>query len=241
MLRVHSIETLGTYDGPGIRLVVFLQGCNYKCLYCANPDTIELGTGTIMPAENILKMARNQRPFFGNTGGITVSGGEPLLQAGPLLPLFKMLKNEGFNTCIDTNGSVLSTAVKELLHYTDLVLLDIKHIDSQKHTLITGKPNTKVLAFAEHLSEIGIPVWMRYVLIPGYSDDEADLHNLGRFLASLGNVKKLEIQPYHRLGVHKYEALGWEYKIPDVPSNTVEQLSRAKTLLRQYIGEVIVN
>ncbi len=241
MLRVHSIESLGTYDGPGIRLVVFLQGCNYKCLYCANPDTIEFGSGTEQTAESILEMAKSQRPFFGKKGGVTVSGGEPLMQAKALVKLFKMLKSEGFNTCIDTNGSILNSDVKELLQYTDLVLLDIKQIDDKKHRQLTGAGNKRTLAFSEYLSEQGIPAWIRYVLVPGYSNDEADLHALGKHIESLSNVEKIEIQPYHKLGVHKYEALGWEYQLPDVPANTAEQLASAKSLFQLYVKDVVVN
>lgn len=241
MLRVHSIESLGTYDGPGIRLVVFLQGCNFKCLYCANPDTIEFGSGSEMTPESILLMAQSQRPFFGKNGGITISGGEPLMQARELIPLFKMLRAHGFNTCIDTNGSILNEAVKELLQHTDLVLLDIKHVDAKKHKTLTGRANSRTLAFADYLAQQNVPTWIRYVLVPGYSDDEADLHGLGMRIADMKNVKKLEIQPYHKLGVHKYEALGWEYQIPDVPSNTLEQLSKAKAIFEKYVSEVIIN
>ncbi len=241
MLRVHSIESLGTYDGPGIRLVVFLQGCNFKCLYCANPDTIEYGSGTEQSAESILEMAKSQKPFFGKKGGVTVSGGEPLIQAKALVKLFKMLKREGFNTCIDTNGSVLNSDVKELLQYTDLVLLDIKQIDDKKHRQLTGAGNKRTLAFSEYLSEQGIPAWIRYVLVAGYSNDEADLHALGKHIAGLSNVEKIEIQPYHKLGVHKYEALGWDYQLTDVPANTAEQLASAKSLFQLYVKDVVVN
>lgn len=241
MLRVHSIESLGTYDGPGIRLVIFLQGCNFKCLYCANPDTIEFNSGTEYTAESLLKMAQSQRSFFGKKGGVTVSGGDPLVQAKELIEFFKMLRNDGFNTCIDTNGSILNDSVKELLNYTDLVLLDIKQIDAQKHKKLTGMSNSRTLAFSQYLAENGIRTWIRYVLVPGYSDDESDLHALGKHIAGMKNIEKLEIQPYHKLGVHKYEALGWEYSLHDVANNTAEQLEKAKVLFQQYVGEVVVN
>jgi len=241
MIRVHSVESLGTFDGPGIRLVIFLQGCNFKCLYCANPDTIEYFGGTNYTPESIVQLARNQRAFFGAKGGITISGGEPLMQAKVLKHLFKALKDEGFNTCIDTNGSILNADVKELLQYTDLVLLDIKHIDSAKHKILTDQNNNRTLAFAKYLNEYHIPVWMRYVLVPGYSNDDRDLHKLGQFIKPMTNVEKVEIQPYHKLGVHKYESLGWEYKLTDVPANTAEQLQHAKEIFDQYAREVIVN
>ena len=242
MIRIHSIESFGTFDGPGVRLVMFLQGCNFKCLYCANPDTIERnGESELHDYEALMKLARSQRPFFGKKGGITVSGGEPLLQAQVLIPFFKMLKAEGFNTCIDTNGSVLNTAVEELLQYTDLVLLDIKEINDNAHRTITGTSNQATLKFAEFLQFKNIPAWIRYVLVPGYTDAEDHLHELGKYLQQMQNVQKVEIQPYHKLGVHKYNALGWKYKLEDVQQNTPEQLKRAEAIFRQYVKEVIVN
>lgn len=241
MLRVHSIESLGTFDGPGIRLVVFLQGCNYKCLYCANPDTIAFEGGSTYTAESLVEMARRQRPFFGNKGGVTISGGEPLMQARDLIELFKLLKAEGFNTCIDTNGSILNSNVKELLEYTDLVLLDIKQMDDQKHRQLTGMTNARTLAFSDYLTQKGIPAWVRYVLVPGISNDESDMHALGQHLQGKTNVQKIEIQPYHKLGVHKYEALGWQYQLDDVPVNTAEQLVHTRDLFLKYVPEVVVN
>jgi len=241
MLRVHSIESLGTYDGPGIRLVIFLQGCNFKCLYCANPDTIAYQGGSEYLLEDLVKMADRQRPFFGKKGGITISGGEPLIQAKELTNLFIRLKQEGFNTCIDTNGSILNTSSKALLEYTDLVLLDIKHIDNSKHKKLTGMNNQRTLAFADYLAEINQPVWLRYVLVPGYSDKPDDLHALGQRISGMQNIEKLEIQPYHKLGVHKYEALGCNYELSDVVPNTPEQLNRAKKILESYVNEVVVN
>jgi len=242
MLKLHSIESLGTYDGPGVRLVFFLQGCNFKCLYCANPDTIDCSNeGKLYDVESLMGMARNQRPFFGKKGGVTVSGGEPLIQAKELINLFKTLKAEGFNTCIDTNGSVLNDFVKELLKYTDLVLLDIKEIDEDTHRQITGRSNRRTLEFARYLHEQHIPAWVRYVLVPGYSDKEEHLHRLGQFLHEMDNVEKIEIQPYHKLGIHKYEALGWEYQLENIEMNSPEQLKRAKEIFEQYVKDVIVN
>lgn len=241
MLNVHSVESLGTFDGPGIRLVFFLQGCNFKCLYCANPDTIEFKSGRAFSVQDVLQMARNQRPYFGKKGGITVSGGEPLLQARELIPVFKALKEDGFNTCIDTNGGALSSSVKELMEYTDLVLLDIKQMDEVAHERITGVKNQLTLKFAKYLEEIDKPTWIRYVLVPGYTDDEEHLHCLGEFAGGMKNVHKIEIQPYHKLGKHKYDALGWKYELEEVEMNSAEQLERAKKILMQYGKEVIVN
>ena len=241
MIRLHSVESLGTYDGPGVRLVFFTQGCNFKCKYCANPDTIDrTGKSRLFDYEELMKLARSQRPFFGKRGGITMSGGEPLMQAKAIVPFFRMLQEEGFNTCIDTNGSYITEDVKELLEYTDLVLLDIKEIDEQAHIDIAGASNKATLRFAKYLNEINKPVWARYVLVPGYTDSEEHLHALGRFLQPMKNIEKLEIQPYHKLGVHKYESMSWKYELENVPENTPEQLIKAKEILSEYI-KVIVN
>ncbi len=241
MLRVHSFESLGTYDGPGIRLVAFLQGCNFKCLYCANPDTIELKGGKETSAEEIVAMAKNQKPFFGKKGGLTFSGGEPLVQAKELIPVVKALKSEGFHVCIDTNGSILNDFVKELMQYVDIVLMDIKHMDNTKHNKLVGKNNDRTLAFAQYLNEINKAVWLRYVLVPGYSDGVDDLHTLGKHFSTHENIEKLEIQPYHHLGSHKYEHMGWKYELEGVPSNTPEQLDSAYNILKDYFKQVIIN
>ncbi|HZJ79586.1 MAG TPA: pyruvate formate-lyase-activating protein, partial [Dysgonamonadaceae bacterium] len=240
MIRLHSVESLGTYDGPGVRLVLFTQGCNFKCKYCANPDTIErTGESRLYEYDELMNLARSQRPFFGKRGGITMSGGEPLMQAKAIAPFFRMLQEEGFNTCIDTNGSYITEDVKELLEYTDLVLLDIKEMDEQAHIDIAGASNRATLRFTKYLNEINKPVWARYVLVPGYTDSEEHLRALGKFLQPMKNVEKLEIQPYHKLGVHKYESLGWKYELEGVPENTPEQLIKAKKILSEYIDEVI--
>lgn len=242
MIRLHSIESLGTYDGPGVRLVLFTQGCNFKCKYCANPDTIDkVGESRLYSYDELMKLAESQRPFFGKRGGITMSGGEPLMQAKAILPFFKMLKENRFNTCLDTNGSYITKDVKELLEYTDLVLLDIKEMNNEAHHNIAGASNKATLRMAQYLHEINKPVWARYVLVPGYTDSEEHLHTLGEFLQPMENVEKLEIQPYHKLGVHKYDSLGWKYELEGVSQNSPEQLQRAKDILDQYIGEVIVN
>ncbi len=241
MIHLHSVESLGTYDGPGIRLVLFTQGCNFRCLYCANPDTIEFRECKAYTIEEILHMAHNQKPFFGENGGITASGGEPLNQAKDLAKVFKALKEEGFNTCLDTNGNLFNKHVEEVLKYTDLVLLDIKEFDNDAHRALTGSDNFRSLNFARYLNKQNIPVWIRYVLVPGYSDNEEHLHQLGKFLQPMKNVEKIEIQPYHKLGIYKYEALDMEYKLNDVPMNTAEQLKKAEDIFSQYVKEVIVN
>lgn len=240
-IKVHSYESMGTFDGPGLRLVVFLQGCQFRCLYCANPDTIDIKGGIDTAPEEILQMAVSQKAFFGKRGGITFSGGEPTLQAEALIPLFRELKAKGIHICIDTNGGVWNEKVEELLGLTDLVLLDIKQFNPDCHKQLTGCSNTTTLQTAAKLEDSGKPFWLRYVLIPGYSDNEEDIRNLGRHLSNYNTIQRVEILPYHRLGVHKYEAMGWEYKLKDVKENTPLQLERAEGLFKEYFETVIVN
>lgn len=241
MLRVHSYESLGTYDGPGIRLVVFLQGCNFRCLYCANPDTITCEGGTLTSPEEILQKAVSEKPFFGKKGGITFSGGEPTMQAKELLPLFRRLKEEGIHICVDTNGGILNDDVKELFSLTDLVLLDIKEFNPDRHLSLTKRSNRQTVQTALWLEENHIPVWLRYVLVPGYSDFEEDIIALCEHFKSYRMIQRVEILPYHTLGIHKYESLGMPYLLNDVKQNTPEQLERAKDVFSQYFPVVYVN
>ncbi len=243
MLRVHSYESMGTFDGPGLRLVVFLQGCNFRCLYCANPDTIESGESCGSPTDpaEILRMAVDQKPFFGRRGGVTFSGGEPTFQAAALVPLVRALKAEGIHVCLDTNGSVWSPAVEELYELVDLVLLDVKQANGQQHRAITGRNNEQTLRTAAWLEAHAKPFWLRYVLVPGWSDAEHDLRLLGEQLGRYTQIERVELLPYHTLGVHKYEAMGWEYRLREVAENTPEQLDRAAALLREYFALVVVN
>ena len=241
MINVHSYESMGTFDGPGLRLVVFLQGCPFRCLYCANPDTIEVKGGTPTEAAEIREMAISQKPFFGKKGGITFSGGEPSLQAEALVPLFKELKEAGIHTCLDTNGGVWNVHVEELLELTDLVLLDVKQFHDGHHRALTGRSNGQTLQTAAWLEEHQHPFWLRYVLVPGYSDLEEDIRALGEHFKNYRHIEQVEILPYHRLGVHKYEAMGWEYQLKDVKENTPEQLQRAEQLFREYFKVVVVN
>lgn len=250
MIQIHSYESMGTFDGPGLRLVVFVQGCNFRCLYCANPDTIEiidttdaLGTRCGIPTspEEILRMAVDQKSFFGRRGGITFSGGEPTVQAEALRPLFRRLREEGIHICLDTNGSIRNPAVEELLGLTDLVLLDIKQINPEQHRMLTARDNAETLRTASWLEEHGRPFWLRYVLVPGYSDAEADIRALGERLGRYKSIERVEILPYHRLGEHKYETMGVEYKLADVRENSPEQLDRAEALFKEYFPTVVVN
>lgn len=241
MINVHSYESMGTFDGPGLRLVVFLQGCPFRCLYCANPDTIEAKGGTPTPASEILQMAVSQKAFFGKRGGITFSGGEPTVQAEALIPLVKELKAQGIHTCIDTNGGIWNKNVEELFGLVDLVLLDVKQFNPERHRILTGRGNEQTLRTASWLEEHEHPFWLRYVLVPGYSDAEEDIRCLGEALGKFKSIRRVEILPYHRLGVHKYEAMGLDYKLKEVKENSPEQLARAEKLFREYFPTVIVN
>lgn len=241
MLKVHSYESMGTYDGPGLRLVVFLQGCPFRCLYCANPDTISFEGGKDTETEEIIRMAVSQKPFFGRRGGITFSGGEPTMQAKELLPLFSRLKEEGIHICLDTNGGAWSNDIEELMRQTDLVLLDCKQFNNARHEALTGRSNTQTLDTARWMEDNGRPFWLRYVLVPGVSDFEEDIRALGEHFKDYRMIQRVEILPYHTLGKHKYESLGWEYKLEGTPSNTSEQLERAVSIFKEYFDCVILN
>ena len=232
---------MGTYDGPGLRLVVFLQGCPFRCLYCANPDTISGEGGKPTETEEIVKMAVSQKPFFGRRGGVTFSGGEPTVQAKALSPIFDRLHEEGINICLDTNGGIWNSDVEELLGKTDLVLLDMKQINPERHMNLTGRSNEQTLKTAQWLEEHEKPFWLRYVLVPGISDFEEDIRALGEHFRNYKMLQRIEILPYHTLGIHKYESLGQEYQLKDTPHNTPEQLDRAKRLFSEYFDNVIMN
>ena len=241
MLKVHSYESMGTYDGPGLRLVVFLQGCPFRCLYCANPDTIPFEGGIQTDVEHIVSMAVNQRPFFGKKGGVTFSGGEPTAQAKDLIPLVSRLKEEGINVCLDTNGGIWNSQVEELLRLTDLVLLDVKQMNPERHKNLTGLSNSQTLKTAQWLEENKRPFWLRYVLVPGISDFEEDIRALGEHFKNFRMIQRVEILPYHTLGIHKYETMGQEYSLMGTATNTPEQLDRAKKLFDEYFDCVILN
>ena len=241
MIKVHSYESMGTYDGPGLRLVVFLQGCPFRCLYCANPDTIAFEGGTPTEVEEIVRMAVNQKPFFGKRGGVTFSGGEPTAQAAQLIPLFERLHEEGIHICLDTNGGLWSSAVEKLLSLTNLVLLDCKQMNPQRHMSLTGRSNEQTLKTAQWLEKHEKPFWLRYVLVPGISDFEEDIRALGEHFKGFRMLQKVEILPYHTLGIHKYGSLGQEYRLKDTPTNTPEQLDRALALFKEYFDCAIMN
>ena len=232
---------MGTYDGPGLRLVVFLQGCPFRCLYCANPDTISFDGGTPTEPEHIVKMAVSQKAFFGKKGGVTFSGGEPTAQAKELVGLVDALHAEGINVCIDTNGGIWNPAVEELMKEIDLVLLDIKQINPERHLALTERSNEQTLQTAQWLEDNGKPFWLRYVLVPGISDFEEDIRALGEHFKGYKMLQRVEILPYHTLGIHKYETMGQEYKLKDTKTNTPEQLDRALALFNEYFDCAVMN
>lgn len=231
---LHSIETLGTVDGPGIRFIIFLQGCPLKCKYCHNRDTWEIKNNvTKTSIDELIKKILKSKPFIeASNGGVTVSGGEPLLQAKFVTELFKKLHYLNIHTCLDTAGSLpITSDIKELLDNTDLVLLDIKHIDNEKCIDLTGKSNKNTINFAKYLNEKNIPMWIRQVLIPTITDNEADLLKLKKFLDSFNNIQKIEFLPYHNLGKHKWIDLGLDYPLEGIRTATSEDVQRAYKIL----------
>lgn len=242
--RIHSQESFGTVDGPGIRYVVFTQGCPMRCQYCHNPDTWAVNGGTEITVEEILKNYDKNRPFY-EKGGLTVTGGEPLLQIDFLLELFQAAKKENIHTCIDTSGITYhpgnekyNAKLDELMKYTDLVMLDIKHINPAKHKVLTQQENTGILAFAKYLEEKDIDLWVRHVIVPGISDDPEDLRELGRFLGTLKNLKALDVLPYHTMGVNKYKELGMKYPLEGVEALPKEKAVEAKKYIMEGLREV---
>lgn len=230
--RIHSFESLGAVDGPGIRYIIFMQGCSLKCKYCQNRDTWDINGGTEYTVDEIYNKVMRYRNYIMPNGGVTISGGEPLLQAEFLVELFKRLKNEKIHTCIDTSGNVaLTDKIKELIELTDLFLLDIKCINDEICKDLTGVSNKNELEFAKYLSEIGKDVWIRQVLVPGITDDENDLKELSKFIKSLNNVKKIEILKYHDLGNFKWEKLNLEYPLKRYRTANNADVKRAKEIM----------
>lgn len=239
--RIHSRESFGTVDGPGIRYVLFMQGCPMRCMYCHNPDTWDMSSGEEVTAEEIIDEYLKNRAFYQN-GGITVTGGEPLMQTEFVAELFKKAKQNDIHTCIDTSGitynpqnSTYTQKLDKLLNYTDLVMLDIKHIDSLKHQKLTGKDNANILEFAKHLDEKGIDIWIRHIIVKGITDDPADLEKLGEFIGSLKNLKALDVLPYHTMGVSKYKELGIPYPLEGVEALPMKEAVKAKRYILEGI------
>ena len=245
---IHSTESFGSVDGPGLRFIVFLQGCRMRCEFCHNPDTWNIGGGDKMTTDEVLVMALDYKDFWGDKGGITVSGGEPLLQIDFIIELFQKAKALGINTTIDTCGQPFTrdepffARFEELMKVTDLILMDIKHIDSDQHKKLTMWKNESIMEMTRYLSDTGKPVWIRHVLIPERTDYDEYLKRLGDYIATLDNVKKVEILPYHKMGVYKYDALNIPYKLEGIDPPTQERVLNAQKLLRcdDYKGSQVV-
>ncbi|MCR4748629.1 MAG: pyruvate formate lyase-activating protein [Lachnospiraceae bacterium] len=240
--KIHSLESFGTVDGPGIRFVVFFQGCPMRCAYCHNPDTWEVNAGTLMDADYIIEQYERNKSFYEPGGGITVTGGEPLLQIDFVTELFTLAKEKNIHTCIDTSGITFNPDNKELLAkfdklmtLTDLVMLDIKHIDNEKHQWLVKQPNTNILKFAHYLDEKNVDVWIRHVIVPGITDDDKYLFDLGYFIGGLKNVKALDALPYHTMGKPKYEKLGMKYRLEGVPPMDKKDLLAKKQVILEGI------
>lgn len=242
--RIHSLESFGTVDGPGVRYVVFVQGCPMRCAYCHNPDTWEMNAGTLMEPEEILENYERNKPFY-RGGGITVTGGEPLMQLDFLLDLFTKAHERGINTCLDTSGIAYKpnanpewlAKLDKLCSVTDLVMLDIKHIDPEKHRELVKQPNDGILAFAEYLDNHNVDIWIRHVVVPGITDDPKDLYNLGYFIGGLQNLKAIDVLPYHTMGKKKYEELGIEYRLKDLPDMDKNKVPEIKKHIIDGIKE----
>lgn len=231
--NIHSVETCGTVDGPGVRFVVFTQGCPMRCLYCHNPDTWSTDTNKQLSADDILRKYDSVKEFC--KGGITVTGGEPLLQIDFVTELFRKAKGKNIHTAIDTSGILFNPdntiKIDELLKFTDLVLLDIKHIDDEEHRKLTTHSNKNILAFAKYLSNINKPMWVRHVVVPGINDKTDYLVRLGEFMGGLKNVKALDVLPYHDMAIPKYENLGIDYKLKGVPPLLKEEAIKARNII----------
>ena len=241
---IHSVESFGTVDGPGIRFVIFFQGCPMRCLYCHNPDTWEVGSGQKMTAEALIAQFEKNRAFYKN-GGITATGGEPMLQLPFLTELFTQAHAAGIHTCLDTSGICYDpdnpAPARALLAVTDLVMLDIKHIDEAQHKRLTGHSGARIRAFAEEISAQGVPLWIRHVIVPGWTDSEEELRALGFFIGGLRTLKGLDVLPYHDMGRHKYEALGLPYPLGDTPPVTKEAAAAARAEIMKGITLRVVH
>ena len=236
---IHSTESFGSVDGPGVRFVIFTSGCAMRCQFCHNPDTWKMTAGTLTSTDDLIKKALRYRSYWGNEGGITVSGGEPLLQIDFLTELFKKAKENGIHTTLDTSGNPFTREepffekFRTLMQYTDLILLDIKHIDEKEHIRLTGHTNKNILDLATYLSDTGKPVWIRHVLVPERSDKDEYLDRLHEFISTLHNVERVEVLPYHTLGEYKWKELGMEYPLEGIDRKCKETSRRILRNLKE--------
>lgn len=239
-LRLHSIETLGANDGPGLRMVLFTQGCLMRCVYCHNPDTLDPQGGQLVDLDELVQRALRQKNYFGKNGGVTVSGGEPTLHRVVLAEFFRRLHAHGIHTCLDTNGLFLDEELHTLYAETDLVLLDIKHIDDAHHRRLTGVPNTTPLAVADFREHSGKPMWLRYVLVPGWSDQPEFLEKWARHFSKFRTVERVEILPYHSLGAHKWQHLGLPYALEGLAPPSAVAKQQALEIFSRHLPRVIL-
>ena len=234
---IHSTESFGSVDGPGVRFIIFVSGCPMRCQFCHNPDTWKMQDGELKTTDELLKTALRYKSYWKDKGGITVSGGEPLMQMDFLIDLFKKAKEQGVHTNIDTSGAVFTKEepffgkLQELLKYTDMLMLDIKHIDDEQHKILTGQSNKNILEFARYLSDIKKPIWIRHVLVPERSDKDEYLERLHDFIETLDNVERVEVLPYHTLGAYKWKELGYDYKLEGIDPPTQERIENANRIL----------
>ncbi|MCI7114598.1 pyruvate formate-lyase-activating protein [uncultured Treponema sp.] len=234
---IHQLESFGSVDGPGVRFIIFFAGCPLRCKYCHNPDTWDMMKGKQYTADELLDEAITCREYWGTKGGITVSGGEPLAQIDFLLELFIKAKERGINTCIDTAGGPFTREgewfekFKQLMNVTDVLLMDIKHINEEEHIKLTGHTGKNIIEMFRYLDEINKPVWIRHVLVPGITDNDEYLIQTRDFIRTLGNVQRVEVLPYHGLGAMKYKDLGIDYVLKDTNSPTAERVQNAREIL----------
>ena len=233
--RIHSIETCGAVDGPGLRYIVFTQGCPLRCKYCHNPDTWKPADGKEATTEELIEDIVKYKSFMNAShGGVTVSGGEPFLQPEFLRDLLLKCKDNGLHTAVDTSGYVDLSVADPVLDYTDLVLLDIKSYNKEVFKNLTGVPLERTLAFAKHLESRGIPIWLRYVFVPNLTDNHDDIDQLAQFLSTLNNVERIDILPFHKMGEYKWAELGYDYTLTDTKEPSVDETNAAADIFRKY-------
>ena len=230
--RLHSIETFGAVDGPGIRTVFFLQGCPARCLYCHNPDSWKIGAGSEVEAEDLVKRAKRGIPYYGDDGGVTFSGGEPLLQGEFLIEAIKALKKENINCAIDISGTYYDEFSHEAINQADLILLDIKHTNPKQFDKITSRSQETLFKIIEDINELDKKVWIRQVIIPGINDTEEYIESLNEFIKQIKNVEKVELLGYHNMAINKYEKLGMDYKLKDVKPMDKDKLDRLNSMVK---------
>ncbi|MGD8189516.1 pyruvate formate-lyase-activating protein [Brevibacillus ginsengisoli] len=239
--KIHSVETMGLDDGPGIRYILFMQGCPLRCQFCHNPDTWQLSDGRAVDSMTIFEEAKNYMPYYrASGGGITVSGGEPLMQAAFVKDLFRACKEAGIHTALDTTGMIWNDDVEELLQYTDLVLLDLKEMDEGKHHELTGCLNRSVLQFARYLARHNIPVWIRHVLVPGLTDHPDSIEQIGAFIQPMTNIQRVELLPFHKMGEYKWKELNLHYKLTETEPSSEQEVQQAYALLGKYLSKQIM-